>query len=620
MTDNSLPKPSRLPPALWIFLAAFALRLPALIHFAASPYFLPVDGDMKFYNDWALRILHGQWTDHQAFYGLPGYAFFLACIYFVAGFSPFLVGLLQTAAEAATSVLIFEIAKEAFRLPAGTEIENRGRRTRPQIVGALAALGWVFFQPAQAFSVVLMPTSWLVLAFWGCVWRVLKIRGPSVWRPWLWMGLVIGGVAMMVATIFFLIPLLVAAIFLKLDADKALGARLPKILAACAVLFAGVFAGVSPCWLHNGFIAGEPVLLSAHSGVNFYIGNNATANGYPKIPPGLRAGQEGMLKDSITMAEAAAGHKLRRAEVSRYWSEKAGSYIRGHFGDWLKLMAHKFRNFWNAFQYDDLGLVTLFAQDGILTPGLRFGFVAASAIPGMLVAAWKYRRSRWVIVAIFLHNAALMPVFVTERYRLAAVPGLLLMAGIGLWELGNFLAQKKWGPVFLYGAAAGAAVWFVAQPTRDEGLWSLDFYNTGIKAMEAGNLERAQKNLETAYAYVPDNSETAFALGNLWLQKKDRTRAKQFYKRAIELNGRHSGAWNNLGVLAMEEKRWKLAESFLARSVAIEPGEAKTWYLLAQAKAASKDFAGAREAMGTALGLEPQRPQFQQFYEELRGK
>ena len=51
---------------------------------------------MGFYNNWALRILKGQWTDHQAFYGLPGYAFFLAAIYSVIGYTPFIVGLLQT--------------------------------------------------------------------------------------------------------------------------------------------------------------------------------------------------------------------------------------------------------------------------------------------------------------------------------------------------------------------------------------------------------------------------------------------------------------------------------------------------------------------------------------------
>lgn len=671
--SDSYSKQGRIPLAIWVFLSVFALRLLVLVHFSTSPYFLPTNGDMRFYNDWALRILKGQWTDHQAFYGLPGYAFFLAGIYCLAGEGNFfLVGFFQIAVEAAIGVLIFKISKEIFRLPdcsGGTEDTVHAEaipaaENHPEIIGALAALGWAFFQPAQTFSIILMPTSWLVFAFWMCVWRVLKIRHASVWQPWFWMGLAIGAVAMMVATIFVLIPLIIVAIYLRLDPDKntntprivgrfcetpeeircgtqsqashrdALQVRLAKIAAACAVLFAGVFAGASPCWIHNYFIAGEPVFLSAHSGVNFYIGNNATASGYPRIPPGMHASQEGMLKDSITMAEADSGRKLKRAEVSRFWSLKADAYIHAHFGDWLKLMARKFRNFWSAFQYDDLGLVPLFAHDGILPPGLRYGFVAALAIPGMFIAAWKYRRSRWVIAAIFLHMAALLPVFITERYRLAAVPGLLLMAAIGLWELWAFLVEGRWRQALLYAACTAAAVAFVAQPQRDASLWSLDFYNTGIKALEAANFERgqnnfeeaekdtdrAQKNLETAFAYVPDNSEINFALGNLWLQKHDHAKAEQFYKRAIELNARHSGAYNNLGVIAMEEKRWKAAAFCFAHAIAIEPGDAKAHYLLAKMKLELDDVTGAAQEIERALKIKPERPEFQALFQEIRSR
>ncbi len=50
---------------------------------------------MHFYNAWALRILRGEWTNHYAFYGLPGYPYLLAGIYKAFGYSPFLPGFLQ---------------------------------------------------------------------------------------------------------------------------------------------------------------------------------------------------------------------------------------------------------------------------------------------------------------------------------------------------------------------------------------------------------------------------------------------------------------------------------------------------------------------------------------------
>ena len=121
---------------------------------------------------------------------------------------------------------------------------------------------------------------------------------------------------------------------------------------------AGVFFGASPAWIHNYVVARDPVFLSAHSGVNFWIGNNPVANGYPKFPPGLHAGQEAMLQDSITTAEKAAGRPLKRSEVSKFWSAKASAWIHEHPGDWLRLVGVKIRNFWNAFQYDDISVVT----------------------------------------------------------------------------------------------------------------------------------------------------------------------------------------------------------------------------------------------------------------------
>ena len=74
-------------------------------------------------------------------------------------------------------------------------------------------------------------------------------------------------------------------------------------------------------------------------------------------------------------------------------------------------------------------------EGGVLFPGLKFGLVAALALPGLLLAWGKFPLSRWVGGAILLHMISLLSVFVTERYRLVAVPGLLLFAGFGVWEL-----------------------------------------------------------------------------------------------------------------------------------------------------------------------------------------
>src|SRR6476469_2188219 len=106
MRNPTQVTPRRIPVAVWLFLLAFAVRLLVLVRFSHSLNFLPEGDDMKFYTDWALRIAHGQWTDHQAFYGLPGYAYCLALIFLLVGFDPFIVGILQASFDAGIAVLL----------------------------------------------------------------------------------------------------------------------------------------------------------------------------------------------------------------------------------------------------------------------------------------------------------------------------------------------------------------------------------------------------------------------------------------------------------------------------------------------------------------------------------
>ena len=545
---------------IYLFAAVFLLRVVALARMTNSPFLLPAHGDMHFYNDWALRILRGEWTDHLAFYGLPLYPYLLAGIYKIFGYSPFMPGLLQAGLDGGTAVVIWQLAIRIFEPGPSTNAPDwagAGLRYRGEIIGVIAGLGWGLFMPAQAYSVILMPSAWLVFVFWLLVWQIVaRRRAPGlIWM--LLIGVVVGVTAMGVATILFLIPLLLAAVCLKWE----MPGKRARVMAACAIL-AGTIMGTLPAFAHNYFVARDPVFISAHSGINFWIGNNPWANGYPRFPPGLHAGQEAMLQDSITGAESAAGHPLKRSEVSAYWSAKARNYIAHNFGAWLRLLGLKVVNFWNAFRYDDLSVITTLREEGVIFPGLSFGLVAALAIPGLLLAYFRFPLSRWVAAAIGLHMVSLLGVFVTERYRLAAVPGLLLFAAFGLWDFWESCVMARYRRAVVYVALVMLATLFVSQPKREASLWALDSYNTGLQALDLNHLEVAQRKLNLAYAYVPDNAELNFALGNLRLAQGDRDAAKSYYFTTLRLDPRHEGSYNNLGVLALEENRGQLAATF----------------------------------------------------------
>jgi len=606
----------------YVFAFVFLVRLIALARLTSSPFLLPSGGDMHFYDDWARQILHGRFTDHFAFYGLPLYAYLLAFLYKLFGYSPFVPGLLQACFDAGTATWLYKIAIRIFPnpLPEPADRPHPGVfaiRHRAQTIGVLAAIGWTFFVPAQVYSVILMPTAGFVFVFWLVVWQIVKLEHAPGPLRCLAYGVLIGITATGVAAILFIVPLSLAALFLKPLSGNPSRSRWLARSSAAAMLFLGIAAGTSPCWIHNYFVARDPVFLSAHSGINFWIGNNPAAKGYPNFPAGMRAEQASMLQDSTSLAEAAMGHRLKRSQVSAYWSAKAKSYIAANPGAWLHLLWQKTLNFWNAFEYDDLDVIIKLRELGVVLPGLHFGVVAALAIPGIVLTLRAFPASGWILGGILAQMVSVLPVFVTERYRLAAVPGLLIFASFGLWRLGQSCSIGRISTLALYFIVLIASTAFVSIPRTDPALWALAAYTSGRQALESTHFERAEQELQRARAYVPDSPEINFALGNLRLAQRKRAEARSFYETALRFNPKHKGALNNLGLLALEEDQPATAERYLRRAIKQDPQDARTCYLLAKAELAMGDIKNARIAIERALERERDRAEYRQLQVEI---
>ena len=477
-------------PALSIVAFTLALRVATTWRLAHSPYGVPLNGDMRFYAQWAQRIADGQLTDFHAFYGQPLYAYVLGGLFALVGFQPILVGLLQSCADAATALLIIQIGRLAFPHTAGS-----GR-----VVGGAAAIGWALFVPAAAYAGLFIPAAWATLGWCFGLWWLLARSPAARLLEWFGIAVLIGALAMMSATILFALPML---------AVRAISRRRLKPLLAVAI---GVIVGTAPASLHNSVVARDPVFLSAHSGLNFWIGNNPDANGYPRIPRDLPSEQAALLEQSIKVAETAAGKQLPRSEVSAFWSARAHDFIAADPWRWLRLVALKLRSFWSAFEYDDLSSITALRDVGVVPGGLSFGMVAAFGLPGLLVAL-RDSRSRVVALAVLLQMAALLPVFVNERYRLAAAPPLLLLAAFFLAQLWRAMAAAAWRHTAVALALVACSMLGVSTVPADAAMWSLNDYKTARRHILAGEFSlgemRMRRALEAVLVAQPPPSAVA---------------------------------------------------------------------------------------------------------------
>jgi Flp pilus assembly protein TadD len=275
------------------------------------------------------------------------------------------------------------------------------------------------------------------------------------------------------------------------------------------------------------------------------------------------------------------------------------------------------RAFWSAFQYDDLSIITILREQKVTLPGIYFGVVAALALPA-IVLGWKVAPAgRWVTFAIVLQMLALLPVFTTERYRLPVVPGLLIFAAFGLVTFFHNVVDGKFRPILSYATLLAVSTVLVSWPQRNPSLWALDAYNSGWQALESNNLALAEKKLAVAYAYVPDNSETLFALGNLRLAQQKSDEALAFYSAVLSIDPRHKGALNNLGVIALDARDYANAESCFRRAAETEPANAKTHFLLAKTLLGKGDRKAAQTEIDAALRLKPDQPEFLALREQI---
>src|SRR5207244_3773949 len=132
-------------------------------------------------------------------------------------------------------------------------------------------------------------------------------------------------------------------------------------------------------------------------------------------------------------------------------------------------------------------------------------------------------------------------------------------------------------------------------------------------ALESNNLPVAEKKLAVAYAYVPENSETLFALGNLRFAQNDLTAAQSFFCAVLHLDPQHKGAFNNLGVIALDAKEYDEAEKWFRRAEDVDPRNAKTHFLLAKTLLAKNDRSDAGTEIDVAIQLQPDQAEFKEL-------
>jgi tetratricopeptide (TPR) repeat protein len=481
-----------------VFLVALLIRLTYLFQFKDATVFTVLVGDGLVYDEWARRIAGGNWLGREVFYQAPLYPYFLAVLYTLFGHDLLVVRLVQ-ALLGATGCGLLALA---------------GRRFFSDRAGVIAGLFIACYGPALFYEGLIQKTA--LDGFFMSLLLLLLAGGLDSFGGGraLALGLVLGGLSLSRENALILVPLIGFWLWRFFD-----GASVRTRLRAMGLFALGLGLILAPVAGRNYLLGGEWFITTAQFGPNFYIGNNAKADGrYTPLQPG-RGDARMERQDATRLAQEALRQPLSPGEVSAYWTGQALAYIGEHPLAWLALLGKKILRVWNVAELTDTEEPEVYADESWLLRGLyaifNFGTLAPVALAG-IVLTWSQRRRSWLLYFMLGGMTAGIALFyVFGRYRYVLVPILMLFAGAALAHAFDWARRREAVQLLPAGAVLIGAVILVHWKLLPADVpRAATYYNLGVRLSRDRKFNEALMEYAKAHALAPSSPEVNSMMGD----------------------------------------------------------------------------------------------------------
>ncbi len=522
-----------------VFALALSARLYYLHEIRASPLFTAPVVDARTYTEEARYLSDVSFAGRPApFWQPPLYPVLLGVLFALAGDDLYLPRLIQAVIGALVCVLICLLGHRVF----GAKI------------GLGAGFAAALYGPLIYFGGELLPT---LLACCLNLLVLLLAVGEGGWARWLAAGVLLGLSALAVANVLLFAPVLLGHLYWR-----------QRQFRPAAFLLLGCALVIAPVAYRNWAVGGDLVLISHNAGINFYIGNNADYEQTTRIRPGRD------WVELVEMPERRAGIEQPSAK-SRYFFAQSWQYITSEPLDFLRLLAYKGYLFLRGdeiprnrdlyFARNDSSLLSILLwKKGLAFP---FGLVAPLALLGLFAFLRSSESPEGRLLALFVACYALSVVlfFVTGRYRLPAIPVLLLFAACGV----RALWHRPWPAL---AAVAGLLV----------------FCNLATGAMDREG-----------------NAHEHYYLGYAYEERDMPAHAARHYRRAIARDSTFAEPLLGLAALHGEAERYGKAMDLYRRYLKTQPNDVDMRFLLGHTALLARRYDAAAAAYSEVAAARP---------------
>ncbi len=542
-------------PLFWVIILGAGIRVLYLMIYYSDPQWGQLVVDSLFHHRWATAIGSGEILGKEPFFRAPLYIYIIGGLYGLLGPSLWAARIFGHLAGLLSIYVTYRLTEKLFGSKAAI----------------IAAIIHALYPIAIYFEGELLVDSLLMLLIETSLLVFLIALERRSKRVLFWGGILIGLAAITKAIVLALIPLFLVMLFLTYrDFKTTLGAGL--------LFLAAVIIPIAPVTARNYFTGGDWVPIASSGGINFFIGNNESANGYSaSLPPPLR--NSWVIQDIEYLAEKETGREMKPSEISDFYYDKGWAWIKGHPVDFILLYLKKLHIGFNNLEISNNRNINLFFRGNLILKSIPLNFALIFALTFFTVVSltigkgWNYPRL-FILSYMIIFMLILAFFFINARFRLPVLP---LMFAFGAWAASEiFDGIRK----FKIDKAGGIALTLALAV----------FFYSRVSLPEVS----------------PDDIKSGlFNQANYYLNHGDYARAAELYQRIIKENPHYPDVNLNLGAAFLKMGQTETAEKYFLQELKSHPRQARAYSNLASIYYLKKDFLRALELVERALKERP---------------
>lgn len=549
---------------LLLFLIALALRSLYYLRSEANPLMSYPVLDECYYIELGSRIASGFWLgEERVFFMDPLYGYLLGLVFAIGGESLESVRFLQIVLDSANAVMILFI---------GTRLWSR-------TAGFLAGVLYATYRVSLFYSLLILKTTFSITLLLVFVITLLNAVRAGRAGPWLLLGLISALMVYLHANLLVLAPM---TILLYWFLEKP---KMSRLLVHSGCFLGALAVVLSVGAFRNYWAGGEWTWLNTQSGRLFYSSNNPdNLTGRYKVPTFATAHPENSETDFHKEAERRTGTPLSPEEVSRYWMKQTWNFLKDHPQLIPTLLKNKISGTISDYEIPVNHSYEMSARISKIDhwPLPTFAVVFALGIPGLVLGMRARREILWLIMPILAVLITIILFYTSSRFRMPAVPFLMVGAGIGMDRFIHWIRGKELLKPCCFLLASLMLYMVSIHAPRPIPTGSEQFY-LAKAYWSQGKYEEARSAAYDAIEEFTDQARFPVLLGMIALSEEHYEDAIRHNLRALEIDPRNADALHNLGLAFLLTGKGEQAAITVQKAIALSQ-EARYFFTLAKAK------------------------------------